>query len=160
MSGVRGYIDLKATRRIVRQAVEVVTSGSIWAPRRLLSQLVDQMIGYFDTSLTNDPPHLTDRERQVLELILTASSNHEIARQLGIEKSTVQTHVSRLMRKMGANNRVDLLMRSSNPALLNAAGIIDRRQADRRQADRRQADRRQGDRYRNGAFGSPPITIE
>ncbi len=133
MAGARAYLDLKAGPRIVRQAVEVVASGSIWAPRRLLSRLIDRLIGFSDTSLTNAPPHLTDRERQVLELILKAHSNREIAYELGIKENTVQALVGRLLRKTGADNRIDLLMRaSSNPALLHAAGILDRRQGDRR----------------------------
>jgi len=69
-----------------------------------------------DCSLTNSAPHLTDRERQVLELILLARSNREIARQLGIEERTVKAHVGRLMRKAGAENRIELSMRAlQNP---------------------------------------------
>jgi DNA-binding NarL/FixJ family response regulator len=139
MAGARAYLDLKASPRIVHQAVEVVISGSIWAPRRLLSTLIDRMLGASDTSLTNDPPRLTERERQVLNLILSARSNREIAQELGIEEHTVQAHVGRLMRKTGAENRLDLLMRSSNPALLKSAGISDRRQDDRRAGDRRRS---------------------
>jgi DNA-binding NarL/FixJ family response regulator len=137
MAGARGYLDLKASPEIVHQAVEVVTSGSIWAPRRLLSTLIDRLMGTSDGSLTNALPRLTERERQVLDLILQAYSNREIAQELGIEERTVQAHVGRLMRKTGAENRLDLLMRASNPALLNAAGISDSRHEDRRSADRR-----------------------
>jgi DNA-binding NarL/FixJ family response regulator len=67
--------------------------------------------------LTNDPPHLTDRERQVLDLILLARSNREIALQLGIEERTVKAHVGRLMRKTGADNRIELSMRALNHAM-------------------------------------------
>jgi len=41
------------------------------------------------------------------------------------------------MRKTGSDNRVDLLMRTSDPALLDAAGIKERRRGDRRSGDRR-----------------------
>jgi DNA-binding NarL/FixJ family response regulator len=137
VAGARAYLDLKAGPKTVRHAVEAVTSGSIWAPRLLLSKLIDRLLGTSDASLTNAPLRLTDRERQVLELILMACSNREIARQLGIEERTVKAHVSRLMRKTGADNRIDLFMRASNPTLLQAAGIRDRRQGDRRQGERR-----------------------
>jgi len=136
MAGARAYLDLKASPRTVRLAVDVVTTGSIWAPRHLLSQLIDHLLGVPETSLTNKPPELTDRERQVLELILTARSNREIARQLGIEERTVQAHVGRLMRKTGAENRIELLMRLSKPELLKSAGVADRRHEDRRRSDR------------------------
>jgi DNA-binding NarL/FixJ family response regulator len=118
MAGARAYLDLKASPRIVCQAIEVVTSGSIWAPRRLLSKLIDRLLKVPDTSLTSHPsPHLTDRERQVLDLILLARSNREIARQLGIEERTVKAHVGRLMRKSGVENRIELSMRALNGAL-------------------------------------------
>jgi DNA-binding NarL/FixJ family response regulator len=155
MAGARAYLDLKASPRIVRQAIEIVTNGSIWASRRLLSTLIDRLMGGSDTSLTNNPPQLTERERQVLDLILTARSNREIARELGIEERTVQAHVGRLMRKTGADNRIDLLMRASSPALLEAAGIKDRRLDERRQVERRYGERR---RYLD--IQSLPITHE
>jgi DNA-binding NarL/FixJ family response regulator len=106
MAGARAYLDLNVSPQIVRKAVEEVTNGSIWAPRRLLSQLIDRLLGVPDASLTNKPPSLTARESQVLELILTARSNREIARELDIEERTVQAHVSRLMRKTGADRRI------------------------------------------------------
>jgi DNA-binding CsgD family transcriptional regulator len=80
---------------------------------------------------------LTERERQVLDLMLQAYSNREIARELGIEERTVQAYVGRLMRKTGAEHRLDLLMRASNPALLDAARISGRRHDNRRSANRR-----------------------
>ena len=132
LAGARAYLDMKASPRIVRQAIEEVTSGSIWAPRRLLARLIDQLLTVSDASLSNGPPHLTERELQVLELILTARSNREIAQQLGIEESTVQAHVGRLMRKTGADNRINLLMRASDATLLQSAGIKDRRKRERR----------------------------
>lgn len=138
MAGARAYLDLKASPQILRKAVEVVTSGSIWAPRRILSQLIDHLLGVPDTSFTNAPPRLTERERQVLDLILTARSNREIASQLGIEERTVQAHVGRLMRKTGAENRIKLLMRTSKPEFLKEANIVERRREDRRKGDRRQ----------------------
>jgi DNA-binding NarL/FixJ family response regulator len=137
LAGARAYLDLKAGPQIVRQAVEEVISGSIWAPRRLLALLIDRLLQASDSSLTNAPARLTDRERQVLDLILTARSNREIARELGIEEHTVQAHVGRLLRKTGAENRIDLLMQASHPALLEAAGIRERRHGDRRRNERR-----------------------
>jgi len=128
LAGARAYLDQKANPRIVRQALDAVTSGSIWAPRRLLSQMIDKLLVVTDASPVTPQPHLTDRERQVLELILTACPNHEIARRLGIEESTVQGHVGRLLRKTGADNRIGLLMGGSNPALLEPAEVRERRQ--------------------------------
>jgi DNA-binding NarL/FixJ family response regulator len=121
IAGARAYLDLTADTNMVREAIEVVTSGSIWAPRRLLSKLIDRLLKVPDSANSNGKPHLTDREKQVLELILLARSNREIARQLGIEERTVKAHVGRLMRKTGADNRIELSMRALNQPLVERA---------------------------------------
>jgi DNA-binding NarL/FixJ family response regulator len=110
VAGARAYLDLTAGPEVVRQAVDVVTSGSIWAPRRLLSRLIDRLLNVEDASLTSAGPLLTAREKQVLELILLARSNREIAAQLGIEERTVKAYVGRLMKKTGSGNRIKLSM--------------------------------------------------
>ena len=61
---------------------------------------------------------LTERERQVLELITMAQSNREIAEELGIEERTVKMYVARLMRKTGADNRIKLSISALSLSLL------------------------------------------
>jgi DNA-binding NarL/FixJ family response regulator len=113
VAGARAYLEPTAGPEIVRHAIEVVTEGSIWAPRHLLSKLIDRLIDrMLKTPVTSlaPSPTLTLRERQVLELIMSARSNREIAAALGIEERTVKAYVGRLMRKTGADNRIKLSM--------------------------------------------------
>jgi DNA-binding NarL/FixJ family response regulator len=117
IGGARAYLDSLAEPDMVRQALDVVISGSIWAPRRLLSKLIDRLLAFPDTNRASVNPQLTDRERQVLDLILMARSNREIARQLGIEERTVKAYVGSLMRKTGVDNRIELSMRALNLSL-------------------------------------------
>jgi len=110
VAGARAYLDLTAGPEVVRAAIEIVTAGSIWAPRRLLSQLIDRLLKGDDATPAPSAPHLTRREAQVLELIRHARSNREIAVQLGIEERTVKAYVSKLMHKAGTDNRIKLSM--------------------------------------------------
>ena len=107
-AGAKAYLNLNSDIDVVRQAVEVVVDGSIYGPHRLLSKLVDRLLHVSDSALTGAPPQLTDREKQVVELVMAAQSNGEIARNLGIGPQTVTAHVGRLMRKTGTVNRVGL----------------------------------------------------
>lgn len=121
VAGARAYLGLSASPEMVRKAIEVVMAGSIWAPRKLLSCLIDRLL-QVPTATGGDPqPQLTLREEQVLKLILTAQSTREIARQLGIEQRTVKAHISRLMRKTGADNRVRLSTSAVSHSLLAEA---------------------------------------
>ncbi len=56
---------------------------------------------------------LTEREREVLRLILRGSSNIAIATELVITVDTVKSHVKRILRKLGATNRSELIARHS-----------------------------------------------
>jgi DNA-binding NarL/FixJ family response regulator len=125
VAGARAYLDPGADAQALRTAIHVIQEGSIWAPRRLLSKLIDRLLSKRDTNLASEDPHLTFRERQVMDLILKARSNREIAGQLGIEERTVKAHVGRLMRKAGVDNRIELSMRALNRAM--AAGRINPR---------------------------------
>jgi DNA-binding NarL/FixJ family response regulator len=64
IAGARAYLDLTAGPEVVRKAVEIVTCDSIWAPRRLLSKLIDRLLNVRDSSLTNAGMQLTARENR------------------------------------------------------------------------------------------------
>lgn len=115
-AGAKGYLQDNAAPEEVERAVEVVASGSIWAPRRPLSMLVDRMLD--SGSLTaRSSPQFTHRELEVLQLLVSARSNREIAQALGIEVRTVKSYVGRMMRKVGVGNRIALSMHAAKHTL-------------------------------------------
>ena len=60
---------------------------------------------------------LTDREREVLDLVAAGRSNPDIARALSIETKTVKNHVSRIYRKMGASSRAEAIVAAREAGL-------------------------------------------
>jgi len=142
-NGLETLEKIRLERPGIRQIVigphgnDELIEGSIWASRRVLSRLIDRLIQTPEASAAPNNPRLSDREREVLDLILLARSNREIAQQLGIEERTVKAHVGRLMRKTGSDNRIGLSMRALSAARASLA-TEDRRQKDRREGDRRQ----------------------
>lgn len=115
VAGARAYLDSNAAPETVRQAIEIVVSGSIWAPRRLLSTLIDRLLDVPGRSAgPPKQPKLTEREIQILDRIKVAKTNTEIAAELGIEKRTVKAHVGRLMKKMGVDNRIALSIQAAH----------------------------------------------
>jgi len=116
-AGARAYLDFSASPRMVRQALDVVISGSIWAPRRLLSQAHRPACSPPPIAVRQLFPHLTARERQVLELILKARSNRgDLPTSWVLKSALVKSHVGRLMRKTGSDNRIALSMRALSGA--------------------------------------------
>ncbi len=117
-AGARAYLGISATPEAVRAAIDEVLRGSIWAPRQVLSRLIDRLLDASAGASVSVQPQLTPREEQVLKLILMAQSTREIARQLGIEPRTVKSYVARLMRKTGSDNRVKLSVSALSRSLL------------------------------------------
>jgi DNA-binding NarL/FixJ family response regulator len=105
-AGAKGYLALTAKESEIRMAIEMVRDGSVWAPRRVLSQLLDSQRLAARSQTT--PPHFTAREIQILNLLRAGQPNREIALALGIDEGTVKAHLGRLMRKVGVNNRIAL----------------------------------------------------
>ena len=103
--GARGVLHHAATERELRMAVEEVLDGSVWAPRRVLSRLLDRAHG---ARVEVTPVQLTGREREVVRLLVRGLSNREIGAELGVEAAAVKAHLGRLMRKAGVTNRTAL----------------------------------------------------
>jgi DNA-binding NarL/FixJ family response regulator len=112
-AGAKGWLEETATPDQILQAVDVVLSGSIWAPRRVLSKIVDRALGKSGGPLRPPVPRFTEREEEVLQQLVLARSNREIARALSIQEQTVKSYVARLMRKVGVENRIALSMQAA-----------------------------------------------
>ena len=56
-------------------------------------------------TLTNEPPAITERQRQVVELIAAGCSNDEIGARLGISPRTAKAHADALRQKLGVSRR-------------------------------------------------------
>jgi DNA-binding NarL/FixJ family response regulator len=106
-AGAKAYLEASASPQQVEQAIMIVSQGSIWAPRRVLSIFVDRATKPSRSAVPSSA-QFTARETEVLKLLVAARSNREIARTLGIEERTVKAHVAKLMRKVGVENRIAL----------------------------------------------------
>jgi DNA-binding NarL/FixJ family response regulator len=105
-AGAKGYLLLTAAEAEIRMAVDIVRDGSVWAPRKVLSRLLDEPRD--GTKPVGARPRFTARELQVLKLLGAGHPNREIAVALAIDEGTVKAHIGRLMRKVGVNNRIAL----------------------------------------------------
>jgi len=111
-AGAKGYLAETASEGEIRMAVEVVLDGSVWAPRKVLAQLIDAGGVQAASSANTIANKMTPREAEVLRLLTEGKSNRDIAGALDIDEVTVKAHLGRMLRKTGATNRVELTLRS------------------------------------------------
>jgi DNA-binding NarL/FixJ family response regulator len=104
-AGASGFLLKDARPTDLVDAVRVVAAGdALLAPsvtRRLLDRMVAQPPG-----APAELRELTDREQEVLRLVAGALSNAEIAERLSLSETTVKSHVSAVLRKLGLRDRV------------------------------------------------------
>jgi len=117
-AGAKGYLSETVSEKDVAMAIEVVHEGSIWAPRKIMSQLIEGPTPAKPHAAETQYGHFTGRERQVLQLLIAGRSNREVAKALSIEERTVKAHVASLMRKVGVKNRIALTVHALTHDLL------------------------------------------
>jgi DNA-binding NarL/FixJ family response regulator len=115
-AGAKGYLAHTARPSEVRLAIEIVEDGSAWAPRKVLANLLD-LTSAGEQTAANEPK-FTEREAEVLRLLVEGHPNRAIAQKLGIDLATVKKHVGALMRKVGVKNRIALSVQVVNRKLL------------------------------------------
>jgi DNA-binding NarL/FixJ family response regulator len=117
--GAKGYVDAAASPADFVQAIRIVSQGSVWSPRRILSRFIERASvapGWIFPANRNT---LTEREKEVLEMLVVGRSNKEIGFALGIEERTVKAHVAKLMRKVGVQNRIALSVHAVTHSLVS-----------------------------------------
>jgi DNA-binding NarL/FixJ family response regulator len=101
-SGAIGYLALDLAPVALARAIRAALNGEIVFRRRALGRLLKPALKHRRTSRLGS---LTLRQQQVASLLTTGAADKEIAAQLGIGVATVQKHVSKVLRTLGATNR-------------------------------------------------------
>ena len=110
-AGARGFQLKDAGPVLLAQAVHAAAGGdALIAP-----SVTARLLGAFAESGPASPPAqpveaLTEREEQILAAVARGRTNSEIAAEFHITLSTVKTHITSLMTKLGARNRVEIAM--------------------------------------------------
>jgi DNA-binding NarL/FixJ family response regulator len=116
-AGARGYL-LKGSNQadIVRAIALVGGGGAMFGPA-----IAERVVEYFARPRPSNPPlafpELTDREREILELVADGRANPSIAARLGISEKTVRNHVSNIFTKLAVADRAQAIVRARQAGL-------------------------------------------
>lgn len=110
-AGARGYLLKDASVDDLIRAVTAVDHGeAIFSPA-----IAERLVRYFHRPQATQPgvlPELTDREREILALIMRAKSNGEIAQALSLTPKTVRNYVSNVLAKLQVHDRAQAVVRA------------------------------------------------
>ncbi|OZD60291.1 DNA-binding response regulator [Rhodococcus sp. 06-1059B-a] len=111
-AGASGFLLKDTPPDDLVSAIRSIAGGDAVVSPKVTKRLLTRMVADEATPL-RDPAMLdalTDREREVLELLATGLSNAEIAQRLGLSEATVKTHVGRMFTKLGLRDRVQAVV--------------------------------------------------
>ncbi len=111
-SGASGFLLKDTLPADLLHAVRVVAGGEALLAPSITKRLIEEFAALPDPASVRAPAleQLTERELEVLGLVAKGLSNAEIAGQLFVSPATVKTHVSRLLMKLDARDRAQLVV--------------------------------------------------
>jgi len=116
--GAKGYVFDGAPPSEFARAIRVVSQGLVWAPRRVVSMFIELATTQPKRMSPGANEVITEREKQVLNMLVTGLSNKEIGEPLGIVERTVKAHIAKMMRKVGVHSRINLSVHAVTHSLV------------------------------------------
>jgi len=115
-AGARGYLLKGADRAEIRRALEAVAGGGVI----FSAAIANRVLGFFSSSGARAAvpfPDLTEREREILDLVAGGLSNAEIASRLFLSQKTVRNHVSNVFGKLQVASRAEAVAHARDAGL-------------------------------------------
>jgi len=118
-AGASGYIMKSAGRDELNEAIQDVMGGKHYFSDQATQSIMMDLVKNKGKSSAPDPVHITDRELEVLQMIVKEHTNQEIAEKLYISPRTVDAHRRNLLQKTGARNTAGLVKYAFQNNLIN-----------------------------------------
>ncbi|WP_298130272.1 response regulator transcription factor [Micropruina sp.] len=115
-AGARGYLVKGADRQEIRQALDAVARGGVV----FSAGIATRVLGFFaggGSSPAVPFPELTEREREILDLVARGLTNTEIASRLVLSPKTVRNHVSNVFGKLQVASRAEAVAQARDAGL-------------------------------------------
>ncbi|MHA1565913.1 MAG: response regulator [Alphaproteobacteria bacterium] len=130
--GAMGYISKATKGDEIVAIIRRVLAGEIWVPKELLTQgapavMQERMHFETDARKASSIEELTNRQRQVFDLLSQGKSNRHIALDLGVSEHTVRVHMTAILRALGVENRTQAAVLAAGYQFNESRGRITRR---------------------------------
>ena len=111
--GLAGILSPDTDPSQLKKAIECVLAGELWFENKQLLEIIPGLKG----KSCSKGPSLTDREIEVVKLVCNGSSNKEIKKALNISEQAVKSHLSRIYKKTGVSDRLQLALYAINSSV-------------------------------------------
>jgi two-component system, NarL family, response regulator NreC len=110
-AGAKGYLLKDSAEVEIVKAVQIVSQGRLFFSSQISQSLLEEYVRTLQQrGLQDSYELLTDREREVLQLLAEGKSNKEVATILDLSTYTVETHRTNLMHKLNLHNTAEIVL--------------------------------------------------
>ena len=116
-AGAKGYLLKDMSISDLIKAIQTVHRGELWVERKLMARFIEGEVtaeSGREDRVEKSKEVLTPREKEVLSILLTGSTNKEIAQILFISEKTVKSHLNSIFRKLNVTRRLQAILYAIN----------------------------------------------
>jgi DNA-binding NarL/FixJ family response regulator len=118
-AGASGYLLKRAAADELVKAIRIISQGGSFLPPAIASSILRAYRHLAESATTDSSPTLTQREREVLALVIEGRTSKEIADILVISHKTVMSHRANIYEKLGTRNRAELIKWAAQSGLVS-----------------------------------------
>jgi two-component system, NarL family, nitrate/nitrite response regulator NarL len=108
--GARGIVLKQSASDLLVKSIRRVYEGEIWLDNRVMADVMRDFAKDSNGGSRADKPLLSDREKQVVQLVTQGLRNKEIGQKLFISEQTVKNHLHNIFDKLGVSDRLELAL--------------------------------------------------
>ena len=107
--GARGVVLKQSASDLLIKSIRKVAGGEIWLDKRMTSEVMRAFAKSTETG-RREKPLLSDREKEIVQLVAQGYRNREIGEKLFISEQTVKNHLHNIFDKLGVSDRLELAL--------------------------------------------------
>jgi DNA-binding NarL/FixJ family response regulator len=108
--GARGVVLKQSATDLLLKSILKVHSGEIWLDNRMTAEVMRAFSKSSEAGPRREKPLLSDREREIVQLVAQGFRNREIGEKLFISEQTVKNHLHNIFDKLGVSDRLELAL--------------------------------------------------
>ena len=108
--GARGIVLKQSASDLLVKSIRKVHQGEIWLDNRMTAEVISAFKKSSESGGRKDKPLLSDREREIVQLVAQGFRNREIGEKLFISEQTVKNHLHNIFDKLGVSDRLELAL--------------------------------------------------
>ena len=117
--GARGIVLKHSAGEVLVKSIRKVYGGEIWLDNHMTAEIIDAFKKSSELGQLREKPLITDREKEIVQLVTQGFRNREIGEKLFISEQTVKNHLHNIFDKLGVSDRLELALYAIHHKLID-----------------------------------------